>query len=61
MNQGNHPLGGSIQMAVQQQMQNLMANAYSGAYAAPGQYPLGDPGMMHRGQGHEKLNASADR
>lgn len=62
MNQGNPLLGGAIPMALQQQMQGLMAGAYSGSYPQPGQFPMGDPGMLHRGQAHDKqLTTSSDR
>lgn len=61
MSQSNSLLGGGIHLAVQQQMQSLMANAgYPGAYA-PGQFPVGDPGMLHRSQTHDKHILPADR
>ena len=51
-----------MQMAVQQQMQNLMASAYPGSYAQPGQYAVGDLSALQRGQLHDKQLASpADR
>ena len=62
MGQGNPLLGGGMQMAVQQQMQSLMASAYPGSYPQPGQYPMGDLNMSQRGHLHDKqLAGSAER
>lgn len=51
-----------MQLAVQQQMQNLMASGYPGSYTQPGQYPMGDLSMLQRGQLHDKqLAGPVDR